>query len=97
MSDDEASYGLVMPFVACTSKGGPFDDAAYVAGFEMGRLDEELRSAGHCLNGGTTTIHAGNAEQADLICMRHGFTATVELSGTEGWSYLTFKAAGDDT
>lgn len=40
---EPAEYDLVMPFVTVTSAGGPHDDDAYVAGFEMGALDACLR------------------------------------------------------
>lgn len=42
MSDEEQGYGLVMPFVSVASKGGPYDDDAYAAGWAMGALDAKL-------------------------------------------------------
>lgn len=50
MSDDEdqsagTEYGLVMPFVTVSSVGGPHDDGAYVAGYEMGALAVRLQMA----------------------------------------------------
>jgi hypothetical protein len=63
---------LVMPFLPVTSKGGPFDDHAYTAGYEMGLLDALL---GHAYSFGRQhrTIRVENREQADLLAMRHGW------------------------
>lgn len=71
-NDNEASYELEMPFVAVRSRGGPFDDDAFVAGYQMGLLDAEL--SGSVFDQGRA-ISAANREQADLIAMRHGFIA----------------------
>lgn len=40
--EHDAEFGLVMPFVVCESQGGPYDDNAYVAGFEAGNLAMNL-------------------------------------------------------
>lgn len=76
MSDEEmaedASYELVMPFVVCTSKGGPYDDAAFVAGYELGHLDRDLavlaNIGGDCM---TRTLRKASMPQIHLIAMRH--------------------------
>ncbi len=82
----EPEYGLVMPFVAVRSKGGPYDDEAYCAGYEMGRLDAILdRDDPHVE---PLTILADNREQADLIAMRHGYIAEVTESDVVGWAHL---------
>lgn len=92
----QPEYGLVMPFVAVRSKGGPWDDEAYCAGYEMGRLDATLERDLHVE---PMTILADNREQADLIAMRHGYVAEVSLSDVEGWAhlrvYLPVEEAGD--
>ena len=41
--DDTGTYELLIPFVAVESNGGPFEDEAFVAGFQLGRLWECLR------------------------------------------------------
>ena len=78
--DDESEYELVMPFVAVTSQGGPFDDTAYVAGYELGVLDGQLAGPhaptperpGPPSVQDWRWIKTANVEQADLIAMRHG-------------------------
>lgn len=87
---EDEGFGLVMPFLPVASKGGPLDDEAYVAGFEVGRLDAILATA-ETLGLTPDThylIHELNAEQLDLIAMRYGFTCTVEPIG-EGWARAT--------
>ncbi|MFV2172301.1 hypothetical protein ACFHW2_12045 [Actinomadura sp. LOL_016] len=88
MSDhEEPQFDMVMPFVTVESKGGPHDDASYVAGYEMGRLDAVLE-AGPPRH--ETTIHTVSAKQADLLAMRHGYHASIVDSETAGWSYAVF-------
>ena len=88
MSDhEEPQFDLVMPFITVESKGGPHDDDAYVAGYEMGRLDAVL-AAGPLRH--DTTIHSVSARQADLLAMRHGYRASIVESETTGWSHAVF-------
>jgi hypothetical protein len=100
--DGEGEYGLVIPFLPVASKGGPYDDEAFVAGFEMGRLDEVLRSRLGALiqplGIGTgrieTMIHTPNAAQADLIAMRHGYSCTAEVcEEAPEWTRVIFEPA----
>lgn len=86
--DEGTGYSLVMPFVTVASKGGPYDDDAYVAGYEMGQLDAALalRPEEHA-----ATVRTENAIQADLIAMRHGYTRTTEVyAPSPEWSIVSF-------
>lgn len=65
-------YDLVMPFLAVRSKGGPYDDEAYVAGYEMGQLDALLESHHHPIN--TRAVQTANLAQVDLLAMQYGYT-----------------------
>lgn len=111
-AEDESPYGLVMPFLPVQSKGGPHDDNAYVAGFQMGRLDGLLNTvaaAGLPLTDwfpeGGETLRRDNREQADLIAMRYGFVASfdeyqVEVFGAEVNSFyihMKLRAAAEVT
>lgn len=85
---------MLFPFVTVASKGGPHDDGAYVAGWEMGRLDADLALlAGAMATSAERTIHTENLPQADLVAMYHGFTCTAEPSEVEGWTYITLQRA----
>jgi hypothetical protein len=93
MTDEEPEYGLVMPFVTVASKGGPHDDAAYVAGWEMGALDEVLDLADGIAVSVDRTIRAENREQADLIAMKHGFRAEFDTDDEHPeWVHVRFEA-----
>jgi hypothetical protein len=98
MSDgaDEAEYGLVMPFVNVASVGGKFDDEAFCAGYEMGKLDGRLAAAAVA---DATELRAlyrsDNAAQADLIAMRHGFEVAEPLSGDHGWTNAILRRSLD--
>jgi len=90
----EPTYGLVMPFLPVTSKGGPYDDGAYVAGFEMGRLDALLSA--HVFARHEATVHTANQEQADLIAMKHGYRMEL-VTGQDGWVEVEFIATWERT
>jgi hypothetical protein len=96
--NDEVEFGLVMPFLVCQSKGGPYDDAAYVAGYEAGTLDMALALSpplpGSRLNEGVP-YHADNMPQIDLIAMRHNVTIETEDVG-DGWVSVTFVGGKDE-
>jgi hypothetical protein len=87
--EDQPDEGmeLVMPFVCVRSKGGPFDDEAFAAGWACGDLDRALAFAE--VSNGLTEYHHGTfrtalKEQADLIAMKHGFNSVV-FEVAEGW------------
>jgi hypothetical protein len=98
-ADAEASYSLEMPFVACRSQGGAYDDDAFVAGWRLGTLYRELStlfiSAGVC--GGEAihraVIRPAEVAQVDLIAMR--YRATVEAwpwpEAPEEWVVVEIK------
>jgi hypothetical protein len=79
------TYEPVMPFVTVASAGGPHQDAGYVAGWEMGALDADLR---HTRPADLRrVVHAANIPQADLVAMKHGYIATAQALD-ETWSEL---------
>ena len=84
---DEPEYGLVMPFVTVTSKGGPHDDESYCAGYAMGLLDARLGSGGEQP---VESVRESCVAQADLLALKHGYTIQAESSGVDGWIYVTF-------
>lgn len=86
---------LVLPFLPVHSRGGPYDDEAYAAGWELGMLDTRLAQGGH--DQVVATILSANAEQADLLGMRHGYLTVVTPTDVEGWHLAVFTpcATGD--
>lgn len=95
MTTPEPEYELVMPFVCVTSKGGPYDDTAFCAGWHMGSLDALLASTRPVVH--EDTIRTSCREQADLISMKHGYKATFEESEYDEWTFmsLTREDVGD--
>lgn len=89
MSEEEG-YSFLMPFVTVVTNGGPHDDVSYAAGWEMGALDEFLRSTDKPVR---QYIHTENVKQADLIAMKHGVASEIG-EDKDGWSYLTIDRAG---
>ena len=99
MSDDEIQgrFEPVMPFTVVKSVGGPYDDAAFVAGWNMGRLDLELAQL--------TAIQAlprpryistPLQEQVDLLAMKHGYLTkfTPWIDHPDEWVRVDFRYPG---
>ena len=87
MSDHE--YGLVMPFVVCASQGGPYNDDAYVAGYETGALDAKLHYERPDLL--QVTVHTDNVPQLDLVAMRHGYDVDSTTTVRDGWTIIELR------
>lgn len=90
--DGHDQFGLVMPFVCCASNGGDFDDVAFVAGFQVGRID-------HALDAGTLAamsdlVYAPLEKQLDLVAMRHGYRMDV-LARFDHWVHVGFTRLDD--
>lgn len=83
---DEPGYGLVMPFVTVTSKGGPHDDESYTAGYAMGILDAMLASG---IPKHAVTILAVSEPQADLLAMQYGYRSVIGDVDNE-WAFASF-------
>jgi len=91
----EDQYEMVMPIVLAKSNGGPFDDAAVVAGMTCGALDQELKMTA-ALNTlpHERYIDAPLIKQADLIAMRHGYVLKPgEVDKASGWQSVAFDWA----
>ncbi len=69
--DDGVTYDLVMPFVACVSKGGAYDDQAFVAGWECGALDARLQAMTGAACMVERWVPPNLIPQLDLIAMKH--------------------------
>lgn len=85
-SDGECSYELVVPFIACESMGGPFDDPSFVAGYSVGQIDQQLAA------GDTTSrmVVDSVVPQIDLMAFRHGYQTRV-MQLRDGWVHVEFE------
>lgn len=91
---EEEGYSLLYPFTVVTSKGGPYDDDAFTAGFACGLLDKALTVV-HAA-GGTSyqvTIRTDLVQQAELVGMARNFPiATAQPDGAfPEWTLMTFQ------
>lgn len=75
--NEPEGYGLIMPFVVCRSKDGPYEDDSFVAGYQAGRADSALAAIAAVEGDGLTlTTYPDLVPQLELIAMRHGFHHT---------------------
>jgi hypothetical protein len=98
MTDNENpdALSLAVPFTVCASAGGPYDDAAFVGGFDCGVMHTEMRLL--------RTIGASPAErwvkapildQLDLLAMNNGYTIKRgETDEASGWVHVSFTPDG---
>lgn len=90
--DQDAAFGLVMPFVVCEDQGGPYPADAFVAGWVAGTIDMLLPIvAPHGLTVERYVVPQ-LVSQLDLIAMRHGYTLTTEPwdEHPDDWTFATF-------
>lgn len=98
--DEGGEMSLVMPFVVVTSKGCPYDDQSYSAGWEAGAWDQRFRkvAAFLALEPGKWTpplpVRTANVPQLDLIAMHHGLVlSSAPCDDTPEWSWITVEGA----
>lgn len=92
---EEAEYEAVMPIVLAKSNGGPFDDAAVVAGMTCGALDQELKMTA-VLNTLPNMRYMDQMllKQVDLLAMKHGYvTRHGDVDEASGWQVVSFDWA----
>lgn len=73
----DGEYGLIMPFMVCASQGGPFDDAAFVAGVSFGQHMTEV-SVCPGATGWSAYVHPAMVPLYDLLAMRNGYVMSAE-------------------
>lgn len=89
MAEQPEGYELVMPFTVVISAGGPYEDAAFVAGFQAGviyaDLGQDMPAPGYWVPSALVT-------QLDLVAMRWGFKMYSEEwdQGPE-WTHVWFR------
>ena len=85
-------HSLAVPFVVCTSAGGPFDDDAFVAGFQCGDIDRALKvAAANDSDGATFTVRSELVRQLELHAMYRGFPSVEVTELDEEWSKIEFR------
>lgn len=112
MIDDQDQPGqrmeLMVPFVACVSHDGPYDDRSFVAGYQCGAVDRMLavaQLAGAVKVAVPFAVHTDLGRQLELIGMNRGYPVVdvAEVGAGEGydampqWSFVTFAASAEET
>jgi hypothetical protein len=87
-------YELVVPFIVCSSAGGPYEDDAFVAGFQAGQVDQALQAAAVARASEVRfTVDTTLVKQLELIGMSRGFPVMLaeDADDAPGWSFVTFR------
>lgn len=91
--DHDAEYGLVTPFVVCTSVGGPYDDDSFVAGIRLGLWQSllKLQPSEHA-----NYEPAALVPQLDLLAMQNGYRMISEpYEESPNWVLVTMTRGGE--
>lgn len=91
---------LVVPFVACLSQGGPYEDKAFAAGFQAGEIHRALCIAApaRAVQVRFPMVRSDLLPQLDLLAMHAGFVIvakTIDAHFPE-WADVTFAHAASD-
>jgi hypothetical protein len=98
---------LVVPFVACISHGGPYDDHSFVAGFQAGAVSKMLEMAA-VAGADRVSVHfavySDLGKQLELIGMHRGFPVvelaevgeTPDYAAMPQWSFATFATHNEE-
>jgi hypothetical protein len=84
----------VMPLVLCRSKGGPYDDEAFLSGWRLGEIDATLARPG--ISALADSIRPHERVQADLVAMARGYAMTIDSTADAEWLAVTFSRIGDN-
>lgn len=85
--NDGTTHELQMPFVACLTNGGTYEDRAFVAGWECGALDARLQAVAGLGCIVERWVNPDLIPQLDLIAMRHGL-ALHQIETSEDGEYV---------
>lgn len=87
MSDAEecaGEFSLVMPFTVCAGRGGPYDDVAFVAGYQCGLIEARLRDGEPEVK---EYVPPALVPQIDLLAMRFGYSLA-HYPDCDGWTLV---------
>lgn len=86
----ESEYELLLPFVACKSQGGAYEDDAFVGGWRLGSLDARLEFQAPPFF--ALYVHPSDLEQLDLVAMRHRYSVKVDdHTPLDEWVNVTLR------
>lgn len=95
-SGEPGEMALTVPFTACVSNGGPYDDEAFAAGFDCGAMHTEmllLRTIG--ATPAARLVKPGVLDQLDLLAMHNRYTIKRgETDEASGWVWVSFTPDG---
>jgi hypothetical protein len=86
-------YAFILPFTEVASVGGRYDDESFVAGFQIGRIYQELSNPKKTVT--KVLIYEDLVEQLDLIAMHYKMVITV-VSIDDGIALIHIEKQGSE-
>lgn len=80
-SGSEGDWEKILPFVVCSSEGGPFPDEAFVAGFDSGCLFQMMSDGVPSFE---YPVLRTLVDQVDLFAMHHGYRVQTRETSVDG-------------
>ena len=96
----EHDFEPVVPFVVVESKGGPYDDQSFVAGYAMGEIDAKLAVANSLglPRVDLPIVRRALLPQLELHGMRYDYPVLIDISGPpndpEEWCAVALTRGG---
>jgi hypothetical protein len=85
----EGESEAAFPLVLCRSRGGPYDDEAFLTGWRLGDIGATLGKPG--ISAVAESIRPRELLQADLLAMARGYMMSVEPGSEEDGLSVTFN------
>jgi len=75
--EEEPTFELLVPFTCVESEGGPYNDKAFAAGWQLGAAWQLLQQHKDVWTESVLLFYPDLAHQVDLMAMQFGFMTSV--------------------
>ncbi len=90
--NNDVDYTMLYPLVVCKSKGGPYNDASFVAGCYFGQIQAECKKLIECYKK-VWCVPTPLIPQIELLVMHEGCEMSTELwiEHPDDWTFVTIQ------
>jgi len=92
-----AAWNVEVPFAVCATNGGPFDDASFIAGYQVGRVTNALAHGAELgADSMSFTVLRCLLAQIEVAGMQHGFPYTFAEPCADSSEWVHVVLSADD-